>query len=69
MKVLSYSNSYGAVMGGDSRKLKKCFKSYMLANRAEVFNIIQRNIEKVKVRTDLLLIEQFTVRCPAATFD
>lgn len=48
-KLYDYSAAYGVVLGGESKKLQKCFDTYLSEQRSYVSDIIQRNTQAIKV--------------------
>lgn len=48
-KLYDYSAAYGVVLGGESKKLQKCFDTYLSEQRSYVSDIIQRNTHAIKV--------------------
>ena len=58
-KIYDYSSIYGLVTGGDSRKLLKCFRSYMQENIAKIFQHVADNVEAIEVTLDLTSNPQY----------
>lgn len=48
-KIYDYSSAYGVVLGGEAKKLHKCFRRYVSENRKEIFRIIEGNVDMIKV--------------------
>ncbi|XP_028409018.1 uncharacterized protein LOC114531606 [Dendronephthya gigantea] len=51
-KIYDYSSAYGVVLGGEAKKLHKCFRGYVSENRKEIFRIIEGNVDMIK-KTDV----------------
>ena len=49
IKIYDYSATYGAVMGGDSRKLGKCFDDYIVMNIEKIFGHVASIVEQIEV--------------------
>ena len=50
IKIYDYSTVYGMVLGGESRKLKKCFRRYIQRHKRKIFQAIEKHVEYVEVR-------------------
>ena len=50
IKIYDYSTVYGMVLGGESRKLKQCFRRYIQRHRRKIFQAIEKHVEYVEVR-------------------
>lgn len=48
-KLLDYSSAYGAVLGGEARKLQKCFQEYVSEQRSEISKIVEDNVDSIEV--------------------
>lgn len=48
-KLLDYSAAYGAALGGEAKKLQKCFQEYVGEQRSEISKIVQENAERIEV--------------------
>ena len=48
-EILDFSSSYGIVLGGDAKKLKKCFKLYRVLHMEDLFRRIQINTGVIEV--------------------
>ena len=48
-KIYDFQSTYGIVLAGDSRKLRKCSHSYMLANKVKIYEHIKGYIQTIKV--------------------
>lgn len=55
-KIYDYSSVYGVVTGGDSRKLAKCFRSYIQENTAKIFEHVSSNVKAIQVKVRRLLV-------------
>lgn len=55
-KIYDYSSVYGVVTGGDSRKLAKCFRSYIQGNTAKIFEHVSSNVKAIQVTVRRLLV-------------
>ena len=49
-KVLLSSTVYGIVLGGDARKLQKCFQTFIKENADEFTKHIEKTTSKMEVR-------------------
>ncbi|KAJ7378573.1 hypothetical protein OS493_022561 [Desmophyllum pertusum] len=47
-KVIDYKTAYGVVLSPNSTHLGKCFHRYMLSNRADIFEMIERKAKPIK---------------------
>ena len=47
--IFDYKSTYGVVLAGNSTKLLQCSKSYMQANRNEMFEHISKFIHSIMV--------------------
>ena len=50
--MIDYSSAYGVVMTGFSVKLQKCFREFVKAEKASVFEIITKNVQGITVGSD-----------------
>ena len=48
-QLLDYSAAYGAALGGEARKLQKCFQKYVSEQRSEISKIVERNVDTIEV--------------------
>ena len=48
-KIYDYSTAYGLVLAGEGKKLQQCFRQYVSENRRDIFQIIEANINMIKV--------------------
>lgn len=50
MKIYDYSSAYGVVLGGESRKLRQCFRRYTKSHSMEISEVIEKHVDYVEVR-------------------
>jgi len=48
-QLLDYSAAYGAALGGEAKKLQKCFQKYVSEQRSEISKIVERNVDTIEV--------------------
>lgn len=48
-KLLDYSSAYGVVLGGEAKKLQKCFQKYVSEQRSEISKIVEKNVQAIEV--------------------
>lgn len=48
-QLLDYSAAYGAVLGGEAKKLQKCFQKYVSEQRSEISKIVENNVDTIEV--------------------
>ena len=48
-EVIDYSSAYGVVIGGQARKLEKCFNLYTQLHVEELFRQLDVNTDFIKV--------------------
>ena len=53
-KLLDYSSAYGVVLGGEGKKLQKCFQKYVGEQRSEISKIVEDNVEMIEVCVQFL---------------
>ena len=48
--IYDYSTAYGVALGGQSRKLMRCFGRYVQSHRKKIFQTVEKHVEFVEVR-------------------
>lgn len=48
-QLLDYSAAYGVALGGEAKKLQKCFQKYVSEQRSEISKIVERNVDTIEV--------------------
>ncbi|KAK3736615.1 hypothetical protein QZH41_018292 [Actinostola sp. cb2023] len=57
-KLYDYSSAYGVVLGGESKKLQKCFHRYLGEQRSFISNIIEKNTQTIKESSKAVSVER-----------
>ncbi|XP_068688561.1 uncharacterized protein [Montipora foliosa] len=57
-KLLDYSSAYGVALGGDAKKLQKCFQKYISEQRSDISKIVQDNVDAIEVTPQSLSVER-----------
>lgn len=55
VKIVDYKTAYGIVLSPNAMPLRKCFNSYLTAQRAELFEMIKNKIRPIQVYIHILL--------------
>ena len=53
-KLLDYSSAYGVALGGEAKKLQKCFQKFVSEQRSEISRILQNNVDTIEVGLDIV---------------
>lgn len=48
-ELIDYKTGYGIVLGGQSRRLQKCFRNYLKRKRSYIIDHIAKEVKTVKV--------------------
>ena len=48
-EIIDYKSGYGIVLGGQSKRLQKCFQTYVKRKRSYIINYVATQIKTVKV--------------------
>ena len=54
-EIVDYKTAYGIVLSPNAMPLRKCFNSYLTAQRAELFEMIKNKIRPIQVYIHILL--------------
>ncbi|XP_074628437.1 uncharacterized protein LOC141886246 isoform X3 [Acropora palmata] len=57
-KLLDYSSAYGVALGGEAKKLQKCFQKFVSEQRSEISRILQNNVDTIEVSNKSLTVER-----------
>ncbi|KAJ7389036.1 hypothetical protein OS493_034171 [Desmophyllum pertusum] len=60
IKIYDYSTAYGVALGGDARKLRRCFRKYVQGHKKKIFQAIEEHVEFVKESPVPLAVERST---------
>ena len=53
-KILDYSSAYGVALGGEAKKLQKCFQKFVSEQRSDISRILQNNVDTIEVVLDIV---------------